>query len=42
MKIFSNILLSIQKNGIARIILNESKTYNALSSDTLKSLLKIF
>ena len=42
MKKFSNILLSIQKNGIARIILNESKTYNALSSDTLKSLLKIF
>jgi len=42
MKKFSNILLSIQKNGIARIILNESKTYNALSFDTLKSLLKIF
>ncbi|PPR45074.1 MAG: Short-chain-enoyl-CoA hydratase [Alphaproteobacteria bacterium MarineAlpha5_Bin11] len=42
MKKFSNILLSVQKNGIARITLNDPQTYNALSLDTMKSLLQIF
>jgi len=41
-KKFSNILLSVQKNYIARIILNEPENYNALSFDMLKSLLQIF
>ena len=41
MKKFSNIKTS-SKNGIARILLNDEKTYNSLSSITLKSLLTIF
>ena len=37
-----NIIVSSSKNGISRIKLNEPKTYNALSSSTLKSLIYIF
>ena len=42
MKKTINVLVNKNTNGISRIILNESKTYNALSIDTLKSLIKIF
>jgi len=38
----SNIIVQQLNNGIARIKLNESKTYNALSSTTLKLLINIF
>jgi enoyl-CoA hydratase/carnithine racemase len=37
-----NVLVNKNTNGVSRVILNESKTYNALSIDTLKSLIKIF
>ena len=38
----SNIVVESPVNGISRIKLNEPDTYNALSSKTLKSLIKIF
>ena len=38
----SNIVVESPVNGISRIKLNEPGTYNALSSKTLKSLIKIF
>ena len=37
-----NVLVNKNTNGVSRVILNESKTYNALSINTLKSLIKIF
>ena len=37
-----NIIVSSSTNGISRVKLNEPKTYNALSSSTLKSLIYIF
>jgi len=42
MKQQSNIVIQTSSNGIARIKLNEPSTYNALSSGTLKSLIKSF
>ena len=42
MKSYKNIILSIDKKGIARIILAEPSTYNALSLKTILSLLEIF
>ena len=42
MKQQSNIVIQTSSNGIARIKLNEPSTYNALSSSTLKSLIKSF
>ncbi len=42
MKKYSNIAVSSATNGISRIKLNEPKTYNALSSKTLQSLIDIF
>jgi len=41
MKNFSNIILTQTKDGIARLTLNEPKTYNALSFDMIRSLLQI-
>ena len=42
MKSYKNIILSIDKKGIAKIILAEPSTYNALSFKTILSLLEIF
>jgi len=42
MKKSENIIVSSLFNGISRIKLNDPKTYNALSSKTLKSLINIF
>ena len=42
MKEPSNTIVVPSINGISRIKLNESRTYNALSSKTLKSLINIF
>ena len=42
MKKALNIIVTSSTNGISRIKLNEPSTYNALSSDTLKSLIHIF
>ena len=42
MKKFNNIIIQSSGNGISRIKLNEPDAYNVLSSNTLKSLLKIF
>ena len=42
MKQQSNIVIQTSSNGIARIKLNEPSTYNALSSGTLKLLIKSF
>ena len=42
MKKSENIIVILLSNGISRIQLNEPKTYNALSSKTLKSLINIF
>jgi enoyl-CoA hydratase/carnithine racemase len=36
----SNIITTSDSNGISRITLNDSKTYNALSTNTLNSLIK--
>ena len=41
-KKFQNIVLKTSNMGISRVILNEPNTYNALSTDTLKSLIKVF
>ena len=38
----SNIIVKPSNRGISRIILNEPETYNALSLDTLTSLIKYF
>ena len=42
MKNLSNILVQESNSGISRIKLNEPSTYNALSSNALRSLIKIF
>ena len=42
MKELSNIIIQSSNNGISRIKLNEPSTYNALSLNTLKSLIKSF
>jgi enoyl-CoA hydratase/carnithine racemase len=42
MKESFNIIVQSSNNGISRIKLNEPSTYNALSLNTLKSLIKIF
>ena len=42
MKSYKNIILSVDKKGIAKIILAEPSTYNALSFKTILSLLEIF
>jgi enoyl-CoA hydratase/carnithine racemase len=42
MKKFKNIKFSINDEGVARVILNDPKTYNSLSLDTINSLLSIF
>ncbi len=42
MKELSNIIIQSSNKGIFRIKLNEPSTYNALSINTLKSLIKIF
>ena len=42
MKNFLNVIVTTSSDGISRIKLNEPKTYNALSSTTLKSLVEIF
>jgi len=42
MKQPSNIIVQTSNNGISRIRLNEPSTYNALSLNTLKSLIKSF
>ena len=36
----TNVIVRSPKNGVARIILNEPSTYTALSSSTLKLLIK--
>ena len=38
----SNIIVQSSNNGISRIKLNEPSTYNALSLNTLKSLIECF
>ena len=38
----SNIIIQSSNNGISRVKLNEPSTYNALSLDTLKSLIECF
>ena len=42
MKQQSNIIVQSSNNGISRVKLNEPSTYNALSLDTLKSLIECF
>ena len=42
MEQLSNIIFTPSNNGISRIKLNEPSTYNALSLNTLESLIKIF
>ena len=42
MKKFKNLKFSINKEGIARIILDDSKTYNSLSLETINSLKAVF
>ena len=42
MKKLKNIKFSISKEGIARIIIDDPKTYNSLSMITINSLIKIF
>ena len=42
MKKFKNIKLIVLKNGISRIILDDPKTYNSLSLDTINSLIEVF
>ena len=38
----SNVVVKLSNTGITRIILNEPDTYNALSTNTLKMLIKNF
>ena len=38
----SNIVVTVSRNGISRIKINEPSTYNALSSNNLRSLIKNF
>ena len=38
----SNIIIQSSNNGISRVKLNEPSTYNALSLDTLKTLIECF
>ena len=42
MEELSNIIIQSSNKGVSRIKLNEPSTYNALSLNTLKSLIKIF
>lgn len=42
MEEFNNIIIKASNNGISRIKLNEPSSYNALSLNTLESLIKIF
>jgi enoyl-CoA hydratase/carnithine racemase len=42
MKENSNIILTFLEEGISRIVLNDSSTYNALSSKNINSLINIF
>ena len=42
MKNVSNIVIEQKNNGIKRIKLNDTNTYNALSVNMLESLIKIF
>ena len=42
MKKFKNLKFLITREGIARIILNDPKTYNSLSLETITSLLDVF
>ena len=42
MRELSKIIVQSSNNGISRIKLNEPSTYNALSLNTLKSLIKSF
>ena len=42
MKKFENVKLTITKEGVARVILDDPKTYNALSLETISSLRSIF
>jgi enoyl-CoA hydratase/carnithine racemase len=42
MKKLKNIKLVDVKNGVSRIILNDPKTYNSLSIDTINSLITVF
>jgi len=38
----SNIVVAVSQDGISRIKINEPSTYNALSSNNLRSLIKNF
>ena len=42
MKQSSTVIIKPSNNGISRIILNQPSTYNALSLNTIKFLIKIF
>ena len=42
MKKFKNLKFLISNQGVARIILNDPKTYNSLSLETINSLLEVF
>ena len=42
MKNFKNLKILINEKGIARIIINDPKTYNSLSLETINSLKKVF
>ena len=42
MKNFPNIIIKTSTNGISRIMMNDAKTYNALSTKTLNSLIHVF
>ena len=42
MKKFKNLKFLINKEGVARIILNDPKTYNSLSLETINSLKQVF
>jgi len=42
MKEYKNIITKVSNSGISRITINDPKSYNALSLNTLKSLIEIF
>ena len=42
MKTISNVSVKIHENGIKSVLINDPKSYNSLSSLTLKSLLRVF